>query len=290
MIVQPASLGPSGRPRRVLRIVGLVVPVLLLGGVVAAGRARACAGCRPHRPLPSSPSPRRPLPPSAPAPSPEPEPGVAVFPSIDRRPRRARRPLDARGAQPRHRPGSRRGRGLPRPRFDPRRLRGRRAARDLRPVLRADRGARRGSLVRRHEQRAGRARVPSPPAVPRRRAHALAGDQRRDLAIHRDAAGRHPRAVQRPAGEAVRARLVATAGWSWWSSRSPGSTARRTPTTPTAGPARRRPPTTRSPRSAATRRWRRRSWRPARTRCSPRSSIRRRSRRSSRAPRPPPLA
>jgi hypothetical protein len=37
MIVQPASLGPRGRPRRVLRIVGLVVPVLLLGGVVAAG-------------------------------------------------------------------------------------------------------------------------------------------------------------------------------------------------------------------------------------------------------------
>jgi hypothetical protein len=37
MIVQPAPLGPRGRPRRVLRIVGLVIPVLLLGAVVAAG-------------------------------------------------------------------------------------------------------------------------------------------------------------------------------------------------------------------------------------------------------------
>src|SRR4051794_6251760 len=37
MIVQPASLGPRNGPRRVLRIVGLVVPVLVLGAVVAAG-------------------------------------------------------------------------------------------------------------------------------------------------------------------------------------------------------------------------------------------------------------
>src|SRR5690348_17247459 len=37
MIVQPASLDPRGRPRRALRMIALVVPVLLLGGVVAAG-------------------------------------------------------------------------------------------------------------------------------------------------------------------------------------------------------------------------------------------------------------
>jgi hypothetical protein len=37
MIVQPAPLGPRGRPRRVLGLVGLVVPVLLFAGVVAAG-------------------------------------------------------------------------------------------------------------------------------------------------------------------------------------------------------------------------------------------------------------
>ena len=37
MIVQPASLGPSGKPRRVLRVVGLVIPVVLLAGVVLAG-------------------------------------------------------------------------------------------------------------------------------------------------------------------------------------------------------------------------------------------------------------
>src|SRR6187402_1870489 len=79
MIVQPASLGPRGRPRRVLRIVGLVVPVLLLGGVVVAGVL--------------GPSPA-PAPSSAPvvavaspsgvtlaSPVAEPEPGVAVFPA-----------------------------------------------------------------------------------------------------------------------------------------------------------------------------------------------------------------
>jgi hypothetical protein len=79
MIVQPASLGPSGRPRRVLRIVGLVVPVLLLGGVVAAG-VLAPSPAPPPSAAPdvavASPS----APPSA-SPSPEPEPAVAIFPS-----------------------------------------------------------------------------------------------------------------------------------------------------------------------------------------------------------------
>jgi hypothetical protein len=81
MIVQPASLGPSGRPRRVLRIVGLVVPVVLLAGIVGA----AVLG-----PPPTSTN----VPPSGPtvavaspaaaetaAPSPAATPGVAVFPA-----------------------------------------------------------------------------------------------------------------------------------------------------------------------------------------------------------------
>ena len=37
MIVQPASLGPRSRPRRALRVVGIVVPVVLLVAVAAAG-------------------------------------------------------------------------------------------------------------------------------------------------------------------------------------------------------------------------------------------------------------
>ncbi|HEU0243493.1 MAG TPA: hypothetical protein VFQ75_06265 [Candidatus Limnocylindrales bacterium] len=37
MIVQPASLGPRSRPRRVLRIVGIVLPVVLLATVVGVG-------------------------------------------------------------------------------------------------------------------------------------------------------------------------------------------------------------------------------------------------------------
>jgi hypothetical protein len=80
MIVQPASLGPRGRPRRVLRIVGLVVPVLLLGTVVAAGV------------LGPSPAPDR-VPASAPAvadasgppggerPTPSAMPTIPIFPS-----------------------------------------------------------------------------------------------------------------------------------------------------------------------------------------------------------------
>src|SRR5215218_10661558 len=79
MIVQPASLGPSGRRRRVLRIVGLVVPVVLLAGVVAAG----VLGPSPA-PVPSAAPELAVATPSAtPSASPvaEPEPGVAVFPS-----------------------------------------------------------------------------------------------------------------------------------------------------------------------------------------------------------------
>src|SRR5829696_9253039 len=78
MIVQPASLGPSGRPRRVLRIVGLLVPVVLLSGVVAAG----VLGPSPA-PAPTT-APVALASPSASAsasPFAEPEPGVAVFPS-----------------------------------------------------------------------------------------------------------------------------------------------------------------------------------------------------------------
>lgn len=79
MIVQPASLGPSGRPRRVLRIVGLVVPVVLLGGVVAAG----ALGPSPAPPPSAAPVVAIASPPAPPStsPPPEPEPGVAVFPS-----------------------------------------------------------------------------------------------------------------------------------------------------------------------------------------------------------------
>jgi hypothetical protein len=79
MIVQPAPLGPRGRPRRVLRIVGLVVPVVLLSGVVAAG----LLGPSPV-PVPSAAPELAVASPSvAPSASPiaQPEPGVAVFPS-----------------------------------------------------------------------------------------------------------------------------------------------------------------------------------------------------------------
>ena len=233
MIVQPASLGPSGKPRRVLRIVGLVVPVLLLGGVVAAG----VLGPAPDR-----------LPPST-------APAIAVglagrstrprqrrrpsgrarrrgLPVDGRRPRRARRPVHARGAQPGHRPGSRRGRGLPRAR----RATGQPAWTGGSGIF--------GPFCERiavlgEDPWYGAANngpdapgIPSPPAVPRRRAHAVAGDQRGDLAIHRDAAGRDHRAVQRPAGEAVRA------GWSplrAGAGRRAGRVGRRhgVPTTPT---------------------------------------------------------
>jgi hypothetical protein len=79
MIVQPAPLGPRGRPRRVLRIVGLVVPVVLLSGVVAAG----VLGPSPA-PVPSAAPELAVASPSA-APSAsafaEPRPGVGVFPS-----------------------------------------------------------------------------------------------------------------------------------------------------------------------------------------------------------------
>jgi hypothetical protein len=79
MIVQPASLGPSGKPRRVLRIVGLVVPVLLLGGVVAAGVLGPAPMPAPSTaPVVAVASPASS--PSAPAPSSSAEPGVAVFP------------------------------------------------------------------------------------------------------------------------------------------------------------------------------------------------------------------
>jgi hypothetical protein len=37
MIVEPASLGPRSRPRRALRIAGVVVPVVLLAAVIGAG-------------------------------------------------------------------------------------------------------------------------------------------------------------------------------------------------------------------------------------------------------------
>ena len=107
MIVQPASLGPSGKPRRVLRIVGLVVPVLLLSGVVAAGVLGPSPAPAPPSTAPDSHSsptrarPRRSASPRTPAPSRD-------LPVDRRRARRARRPLHARGAQPWHRPGSRR--------------------------------------------------------------------------------------------------------------------------------------------------------------------------------------
>jgi len=79
MIVQPASLGPSGKPRRVLRIVGLVVPVLLLGGVVAAGVLGPAPMPAPSTaPVVAVASPASF--PSASAPSSSVESGVAVFP------------------------------------------------------------------------------------------------------------------------------------------------------------------------------------------------------------------
>jgi hypothetical protein len=79
MIVQPASLGPSGKPRRVLRIVGIVVPVLLLGGVVAAG----VLGPSPVPPPSIAPDIALASPTLAPSASPSPEParGIATFPS-----------------------------------------------------------------------------------------------------------------------------------------------------------------------------------------------------------------
>lgn len=82
MIVQPASLGPRSRPRRALRVLALVVPVVLLAGVIAVG----VLGPQPEPP------PDRPsdvpvavvdasAPPAPSSPSPSPGPTVPVFPS-----------------------------------------------------------------------------------------------------------------------------------------------------------------------------------------------------------------
>jgi hypothetical protein len=79
MIVQPASLGPSGRPRRVLRLVGLVVPVVLLGAVVAAGVLAPSPAPAPSVvPVVAVGSPT--IGPST-SPAPQAEPAVAIFPS-----------------------------------------------------------------------------------------------------------------------------------------------------------------------------------------------------------------
>jgi hypothetical protein len=79
MIVQPASLGPRGRPRRVLRVVGLIVPVLLLGGIVAAGvlgPAPAPSRVPASDPAVAVTSPSAPVSPTAP-----PAPRTPIFPS-----------------------------------------------------------------------------------------------------------------------------------------------------------------------------------------------------------------
>ena len=80
MIVQPSSLGPSGKPRRVLRIVGLVVPVLLLSGVVAAGVLGPSPVPAPPSTAPDVAIASPAVPPSM-SPSDEPASGVPIFPS-----------------------------------------------------------------------------------------------------------------------------------------------------------------------------------------------------------------
>ena len=134
---------------------------------------------------------------------------------------------------------------------------------DVRPVLRADRGTRRGPLVRRHARRAGCTGVPPPPAVPGRRCGCPS------QATQRGAARRPPSTppvVTHSDGSTTRGRgrvspVAATAGWSWSSNRSPGSTARRTRRRRSLGPARRRPRRLDRHRSAARLRSRRRSCR-----------------------------
>ena len=275
MIVQPASLGPSGKPRRVLRVVGLVVPVLLLGGVVAAG----VLGPSPA-PAPPSTAPVVAVASPAATPSlssPQPASAAVVFPSTIAG-------LDVHGVQYTL---EARNRGIARGLVavagylgldcDPRHLR-RRATRDLRPVLRADRRARRGSLVRRHAQRS-----PDAPGFhlhPQFPVGVRMPSQATNVALSPSTAT--PPVVvlgpvQRPAGEAVRA------GWSPLRAGA-GRRARRLGRRhdirhdADARPARRPPRRLDRLAPRATQRRRRGTWHPARTRCSRRSSIRRRSR------------
>src|SRR6478609_7503657 len=80
MIVQPASLGPRSRPRRVLRIVGIVAPIVLLVAVIAAG---ALGPTPVPPPVVASAAPAVAVadPTVSPSSSSNEAPGVAVFPS-----------------------------------------------------------------------------------------------------------------------------------------------------------------------------------------------------------------
>ena len=81
MIVQPASLGPRRRSRRALRVVGLVVPVVVLAGVVTAGVLGPRPAPTPVTPTASAAAVATPLSTGAAEPQTQGEPATAVFPS-----------------------------------------------------------------------------------------------------------------------------------------------------------------------------------------------------------------
>jgi hypothetical protein len=80
MIVQPASLGPRSRPRRVLRVVALVAPVVLLVGVIGLG-VLGPSPAPPPVPPPAEPAIAVANPTIGPSTAPVEVPAVPVFPA-----------------------------------------------------------------------------------------------------------------------------------------------------------------------------------------------------------------
>ncbi|MEO5965739.1 MAG: hypothetical protein ABIR11_09765, partial [Candidatus Limnocylindrales bacterium] len=81
MIVQPASIGPRSRPRRVLRVVGIALPVVLLLGVVGIGVLGPAPAPAPTPRPRASGAPVVAVSDPTPAPDPTPDPMAPVFPS-----------------------------------------------------------------------------------------------------------------------------------------------------------------------------------------------------------------